>query len=78
MAKFLKPKGVIVYSTCSMEYEENWNVVESFLKLNNNFYLESGKSFVPNQWLNAEGCLETFPPRDKIDGMFAARIRKYD
>ena len=78
MAKFLKAKGVIVYSTCSMEYEENWNVVESFLKLNNNFYLESGKNFVPNQWLNAEGCLESFPPRDKIDGMFAARIRKYD
>ena len=78
MAKFLKAKGVIVYSTCSMEYEENWNVVESFLKLNNNFYLESGKNFVPNQWLNAEGCLESFPARDKIDGMFAARIRKYD
>ena len=78
MAKFLKPKGAIVYSTCSMEYEENWNVVESFLKLNNNFYLESGKNFVPNQWLNTEGCLETFPPRDKIDGMFAARIRRYD
>ena len=78
MAKFLKPKGVIVYSTCSMEYEENWNVVESFLKLNNNFYLESGKNFVPNQWLNTEGCLEIFPPRDKIDGMFAARIRRYD
>ena len=78
MAKFLKAKGVIVYSTCSMEYEENWNVVESFLKLNNNFYLESGKNFVPNQWLNAEGCLESFPPRDNIDGMFAARIRKYD
>jgi len=53
-------------------------VVESFLKLNNNFYLESGKNFVPNQWLNTEGCLETFPPRDKIEGMFAARIRRYD
>jgi 16S rRNA (cytosine967-C5)-methyltransferase len=56
--------------------EENWNVVESFLKLNNNFSLESGKNFVPNSWLNHKGCLETFPPRDNVDGMFAARIRK--
>ena len=43
---------------------------------NNNFTLESGKNFVPSSWLNDQGCLETFPPRDKVDGMFAARIRK--
>ena len=78
MSQFLKPKGVIVYSTCSIEDEENWNVVESFLKLNNNFYLESGENFVPNQWLDEKGYLETFPPRDKIDGMFAVRLKKYD
>ena len=78
MTQFLKPNGVIVYSTCSIENEENWNVIESFLKLNNNFYLESGENFVPNQWLESKGFLETFPPRDKIDGMFAARLKKYD
>ena len=78
MSQFLKPDGVIVYSTCSIENEENWNVIESFLKLNNNFYLESGENFVPNQWLKSKGYLETFPPRDKIDGMFAARLKKYD
>ena len=76
MAQFLKPNGILVYATCSLELEENWNVVESFLKLNNNFTLESGKNFVPSSWLNHQGCLETFPPRDKVDGMFAARIRK--
>ena len=76
MAQFLKPSGILVYATCSLEMEENWNVVESFLKLNNNFSLESGKNFVPNSWLNHKGCLETFPPRDNVDGMFAARIRK--
>ena len=76
MAQFLKPNGILVYATCSLEMEENWNVVESFLKLNNNFTLESGKNFVPSSWLNHQGCLETFPPRDKVDGMFAARIRK--
>jgi len=76
MAQFLKPNGILIYATCSLELEENWNVVESFLKLNNNFTLESGKNFVPSSWLNDQGCLETFPPRDKVDGMFAARIRK--
>ena len=52
------------------------NVVESFLELNDNFSLESGKNFIPNNWLNQQNCLETFPPRDRVDGMFAARLRK--
>ena len=56
--------------------EENWNVVESFLKLNNNFSLESGEYFIPKNWLNDHSCLETFPPNDLVDGMFAARFRK--
>ena len=78
MAQFLKPGGVMVYATCSMEMEENWNVVKWFLKLDDNFRIDSGKNLVPNNWLNAQKCLETFPPRDKVDGMFAARIRKND
>ncbi len=78
MSQFLNPNGVLVYATCSLEAEENWNVAESFLKLNDNFSLESGKDFVPESWLNEQNCLATFPPRDKVDGMFAARIRKND
>ena len=76
MAQYVKPRGTIIYSTCSLEREENWNVVESFLKLNNNFNLKSGKNFVPKPWLNSNQCLETFPPRDKVDGMFASNLRK--
>ncbi len=78
MAQFLKPGGIMVYATCSLEKEENWNVVKWFLKLNNNFCIDSGKDFVPNTWLNTQNCLETFPPRDKVDGMFAARIKNND
>ena len=39
MSQFLRPNGVLVYATCSLEVEENWNVVESFLKLKDNFFL---------------------------------------
>ena len=78
MSQFLRPNGVLVYATCSLEVEENWNVVESFLKLNDNFFLEFGKDFIPKSWLNKQNCLATFPPRDKVDGMFAARLKKND
>ena len=72
MNQFLKPGGVMVYATCSLEQQENWNVISSFLKLNSNYKLESAESYVPKKWINKKGCLETFPPKDSVDGMFGA------
>ncbi|TYQ15625.1 UNVERIFIED_CONTAM: 16S rRNA (cytosine967-C5)-methyltransferase [Acetivibrio alkalicellulosi] len=43
-SKYVKQGGVIVYSTCTIEPEENQNVVEEFLKMNDEFYLEDIKS----------------------------------
>ena len=76
VSRFLKKGGVIVYATCSLEDQENWNVVRSFLKFNPDFKLESVERKIPEQWLNRNKCLETFPPRDNVDGMFAAKIKK--
>ena len=76
VSKFLKKNGTIVYSTCSLESQENWNVVSAFLKFNTNFKLKSAERSIPNQWLSNNNCLETFPPRDNVDGMFAAKIIK--
>ena len=39
-AKLLKPGGVLVYSTCTTEKAENWQVVENFLQLNPDFVEE--------------------------------------
>ena len=77
MSQYLNPNGIIVYSTCSLNDEENWDVVDSFLKLNKDFYLESAKNFIPDQWINSKECLEIFPPKHNVDGMFAARLKKY-
>ena len=76
VSKYLKKNGTIVYSTCSLESQENWDVVCSFLKFNTNFKLKSAERSIPNQWLSNNNCLETFPPRDNVDGMFAAKIIK--
>ena len=76
MSKYVKSKGTIVYATCSLEKEENWNVVNSFLELNDNFIIKAKKDFTPKKWINEKKCLETFPPYDKVDGMFAVYIEK--
>ena len=76
MSQFLNDGGTLVYGTCSMEPEENWNVVEQFLKLNADFKLMTGPSQVMPDWINEMGCLSTFPHIHGIDGLFAARITR--
>ena len=76
MSKYLKPKGTMVYATCSLEKEENWDVVSSFLELNDNFIIKSQNNLIPKEWINNNKCLEIFPPNDKVDGMFAVNIQK--
>lgn len=76
MSRFLNKGGTIVYSTCSLENEENWNVVSQFIKLNNNFRLDSPKGLIPSSWIDQNNCMQTLPYRDSVDGMFAARLIK--
>ena len=75
-SKFVKANGVIVYATCSIEPEENWNVVDRFLNLNPNFRLDDIHSMVPKSWIDKRGALSTLPYINRVDGMFAARIIK--
>ena len=76
MSQFLNDGGTLVYGTCSMEPEENWNVVEQFLKLNADFKLMTRPTQVMPDWINEMGCLSTFPHIHGVDGLFAARITR--
>jgi 16S rRNA (cytosine967-C5)-methyltransferase len=71
----LRPGGVLVYSTCSLEEEENERVVEGFLQQHPAARLEPASSFFPGRpW--AGRYVQTLPGRDQGDGSFAARLRK--
>jgi len=76
-AKYLKPGGVMVYSTCTTEPEENFEVIKAFLEKNPEFKIDSAERFVKNKKIvNAEGYIETFPFRNFIDGSFSIRLVK--
>ncbi len=76
MYKFVKPNGILVYATCSLEYEENWQVVNAFLKLHNEFKVESIENPQLENLIDDNGALQTFPPENKMDGMFAVKMIK--
>jgi 16S rRNA (cytosine967-C5)-methyltransferase len=73
-SNFINPGGVIVYSTCSVEPEENYMVIDAFLKSHPNYSIESAKDYVPPEYVDEKGAMVTFPPDHKIDGGFAVRL----
>jgi 16S rRNA (cytosine967-C5)-methyltransferase len=65
--------GRIVYSTCSMEPEENEQVVTRFLNKRPDFALEDAADFVPPMFVDG-GFVRVLPHKHAIDGAFAARL----
>ena len=75
-SKLIKRGGRIIYSTCSLETEENEEVVQQFLSANQNYELV--KPCLPEKFLTADGYLRTSPNRDEMDGFFAAILYRRD
>jgi len=75
-ATLVKPGGVLVYSTCTNEPEENFGIVRPFLEHHPDFSVESAASFVPPALVTPDGYVETFPHKHAMDGSFSVRLRK--
>jgi 16S rRNA (cytosine967-C5)-methyltransferase len=73
-SKLIKRGGRIIYSTCSLEVEENEDVCQRFLSENTEFRLL--KPNVSEIFLTERGFARTFPQRDKMDGFFVAVFEK--
>lgn len=73
-SKVLKNRGRLIYSTCSLEPEENEAVAEKFLEENKDFARVAPK--VPERFLTGENYARTFPQKDETDGFFIAEFEK--
>ncbi|HEU4556207.1 MAG TPA: 16S rRNA (cytosine(967)-C(5))-methyltransferase RsmB [Longimicrobium sp.] len=75
-ATLVRPGGLLVYSTCSLEREENEERVDDFLARHPEFEPAPPAGAVPPEVVDAAGRLCVLPQRQGVDGAFAARMRR--
>ena len=75
-ATLVKNGGVLVYSTCTTEPEENICIIREFLAQHSEFDVDSAAQFVPSSLVTADGYVETFPHIHGMDGSFSIRLKK--
>jgi len=77
-SSLLKEDGTIIYATCSLEPEENEQVISAFLSGHPHFFVADAGAHLPPAaacLIDAQGCLHCAPDAG-LDGFFAAGLRR--
>ena len=75
---YLKPGGVLLYSTCTILSEENEETVKWFLNENKDFSICTDESIIPSEWRSGinDGMLLLLPNKHNSDGFFICCLKK--
>jgi 16S rRNA (cytosine967-C5)-methyltransferase len=74
---FVKPGGYLVYSTCTINPDENEEQIHKFLKTNPQYTLIPAETIIPAEFTQS-GFLKTIPNIHHMDGAFAAKMKKME
>ena len=75
-SKIISYGGTIVYSTCSILEMENWQLINEFLKNNEEFKVINANNYIDSKFVDNNGALMILPHLHHLDGMFAVRLSK--
>ncbi len=73
-SNWVKPEGVLVYATCTLNVLENEKVIQSFLENNSNWSIQSTPNAIAQNWVTSEGWIKVYPHRDNMDGFFMVEL----
>ncbi|MER3430584.1 MAG: 16S rRNA (cytosine(967)-C(5))-methyltransferase RsmB [Blastocatellia bacterium] len=75
-SKALRPGGQLIYSTCSLEFEEGEDVVDRFLEISGNERFRLLALPVLERFKTKEGFYRIMPDTDEMEGFFIAAFEK--
>lgn len=75
-SKYVKIGGVLVYSTCTIQDEENKSVIKKFLEENDNFALEDINENIPKAIRSKNKYLQLYPHLSNTDGFFICKMKR--
>ena len=74
---YVRPGGVLVYSTCSLLKDENEHQIRSFLEKHPEYTAESLPETIPEKFRKQENLgLQLMPHRDGVEGFYICRLRR--
>ncbi|MCK4577180.1 MAG: 16S rRNA (cytosine(967)-C(5))-methyltransferase RsmB [Candidatus Marinimicrobia bacterium] len=72
--QLLHTGGKLIYATCSLEPEENWEIGDSIMEGHPGLGIAPETGTLPPDWLDERGALNTLPWKHNIDGMFSINL----
>ena len=78
-SRYVKPGGILVYSTCTINSDENEKIINRSLDEFSDFVLDDFTDEVPGYFksrIEEPGMIRLTPGRDGLDGFFIARMRR--
>ena len=73
LSRYVKPGGVLLYSTCTVLREENSDQIRAFLEKHPDY---TGEDFSVSGMHSVDGCYAFWPQQDGTDGFFAAKLKR--
>ncbi len=74
VSDYVKPGGVLIYSTCTILKQENEGVVHRFIKEDDRFELEPFT--LPGAIGKIDGMITLYPHTHRTDGFFICKLRR--
>ena len=76
VATWVKPQGILVYATCTLNPLENEKVIQSFLDCHSDWRIQLPSSSTIADYATSEGWLEIYPHRHNRDGFFMVKLQR--